>query len=98
VFSYRALRIARGDATPLAGFEQDDYVAAGGADRRTLADLVEELAHLRAADLCLFRALGPDDWRRTGTASDNPFIACAFPYVLAGHETHHRNVLAERYL
>src|SRR5215813_13753345 len=26
VFAYRALRIARGDSTPLAGFEQDDYV------------------------------------------------------------------------
>jgi len=98
VFSYRALRIARGDATPLAGFEQDDYVATGGADRRSLDDLVTELAHLRAADLCLFRGLTAEDWRRTGTASGSPFIACAFPYVLAGHETHHRRVLAERYL
>ena len=26
IFAYRALRIARGDQTPLAGFEQDDYV------------------------------------------------------------------------
>ena len=29
VFSYRALRIARNDKTPLAGFEQDDYVKYG---------------------------------------------------------------------
>ena len=26
IMSYRALRIARGDATPIEGFEQDDYV------------------------------------------------------------------------
>src|SRR5262245_43161256 len=98
VFAYRALRIARGDATPLAGFEQDDYVAAAGSDRRRLADLVDELAHLRAANLLLFRSLQPADWERRGTASDNPVVACAFPYILAGHETHHRRVLAERYL
>ena len=38
IFAYRALRIARGDQTPLAGFEQDDYVKNGpfarGADGR----------------------------------------------------------------
>src|ERR1700736_2650276 len=26
VFTYRAMRIARGDQTPLPGFDQDDYV------------------------------------------------------------------------
>jgi len=98
IFAYRALRIARGDPTPLPGFEQDDYVAASGSDRRRLADLVEELAHLRAASLLFFRSLQPGDWERRGTASNNPFVACAFPYILAGHETHHRRVLAERYL
>ncbi len=98
VFAYRALRIARGDATPLASFEQDDYVAAAGSDRRRLADLLDELAHLRAANLLFFRSLQPSDWERRGTASDKPFVACAFPFILAGHETHHRHVLAERYL
>lgn len=98
VFAYRALRIARGDATPIEGFEQDDYVAASGADGRKLADLVDELAHLRAANLIFFRSLTPAAWERRGTASNNPFVACAFPYLLAGHEAHHRRVLAERYL
>ena len=98
VFAYRALRMARGDQTPLAAFEQDDYVASSAADRRTLADLVDEFAHLRAANLLMFRNLEPAAWERTGTASDNPFVVCAFPYILAGHERHHRRVLAERYL
>jgi hypothetical protein len=30
VFTYRALRIARGDTTPMEGFEQDDYVRERG--------------------------------------------------------------------
>ena len=98
VFSYRALRIARGDQTPLPGFEQDDFVAASHADRRPLADLVAELEHLRAANLLFFRSLEPAAWERTGTAAGKPFVACAFPWILAGHEAHHRRVLAERYL
>ncbi len=42
IFTYRALRIARCDQTPLASFEQDDFVKNGGFAARTLADLVEE--------------------------------------------------------
>src|SRR5271157_2151472 len=36
IFTYRALRIARGDQTPLEGFEQDDYVKNGPFARRPL--------------------------------------------------------------
>ena len=34
VFTYRALRFARGDATPLPGFEQDDWVRHAGCGER----------------------------------------------------------------
>ena len=98
VFAYRALRMARGDQTPLAPFEQDDYVARSGSDRRTLADLGAELEHLRAANVLFFRGLEPAAWERTGTANDCSFVVCAFPWILAGHENHHRRVLSERYL
>ena len=47
VFAYRAMRIARADKTPLAGFEQDDYVRAGGFEKRTLADLAGEFDAIR---------------------------------------------------
>src|SRR5579863_9957697 len=51
IFAYRAMRIARGDQTPLAGFEQDDYVRAARFSERKLADLVEEYADVRQASL-----------------------------------------------
>ena len=47
IFAYRALRIARGDKTPLSGFEQDDYVREGSYARRKIAELLEEFLHLR---------------------------------------------------
>jgi hypothetical protein len=98
IMSYRALRIARGDATPLPGFEQDDYVPAGGFDRRTLADLGEELSAIRRATVALFLHLDSDALARRGTASGNPFTPRALAYVIAGHERHHVGIVKARYL
>src|ERR1700757_5250868 len=49
IFTYRALRIARCDQTPLPGFEQDDFVKNGGFAERTLANLAEEFGMVRNA-------------------------------------------------
>ncbi len=98
IMGYRALRIARGDATPLPGFEQNDYVPAGGFDRRTLADLSEEFAAVRQATLHLLRHFAPEALTRRGTASGNPFTPRALAYVIAGHERHHVEILRTKYL
>jgi hypothetical protein len=97
IFAYRALRIARADKTPLAGFEQDDYVRAGGFEKRTLADLVNEFDVIRKSTLFLFRGLEDDAWIRQGTASDNPLTVRALAYMIAGHELHHRRIFLEKY-
>ncbi|HVB32277.1 MAG TPA: DinB family protein [Gemmatimonadaceae bacterium] len=98
IFTYRALRISRGDATPLAGFDQDAYVAAAQADRRSLADLVAEFQAVRAATLALFGAMGAQDSRRAGSANAVPVTARALAYIAAGHELHHVGILRDRYL
>src|ERR1700722_1322390 len=56
IFGYRALRIARGDTTPLPGFEQDDYVPNAGSNERTLDDLLQELLIVRQSTLALVRS------------------------------------------
>ncbi len=98
IFSYRALRIARGDTQPLPGFEQDDYVRAAAADRLSWADLIKEYAAVRQASLALFRSLRPEDYLRVGMASGNPLSARAAAYVVAGHELHHLHILGRDYL
>lgn len=98
VFAYRALRFARADATPLPGFEQDDFVRAANFDRRPLADLLAEFESVRRASLSLFRGMTDEELMRPGTASDKPFVVRAIPFILAGHEIHHLRVLRERYL
>ncbi len=97
IFTYRALRIARGDHTPLPGFEQDDFVKNGGFAARTLADLVEEFGAVRGASITLFRSFDDDAWSRGGVASEKQVTVRALAFITAGHQIHHRMILEEQY-
>src|SRR5262249_12463575 len=97
IFTYRALRIGRGDHTPLAGFEQDDFVKNGGFANRTLADLAEEFGAVRNASIRLFRSFDEGAWSRRGVASQKEVTVRALGFMTAGHQIHHRMILEERY-
>ena len=97
VFAYRAMRIARGDTKPLAGFTQNEYVAATDFNARTLADLVEEFSLQRRANVLCFRPLSEAEILRRGTASDNPVSARALLFILYGHAAHHIESLKADY-
>jgi putative aminopeptidase FrvX len=98
VMSYRLLRIARGDSTPLPGFDQDAYVSNVDFDAYSLSDLIEDYISVRRATMTLVRGLADDAWSRMGTASSAPMSARALAYVIAGHELHHLRILKEKYL
>ena len=98
IFSYRALRFARRDETPLPGFEQDDYVPAGAFGRRTIRSLLDEFRVVREATVHLFQNLDEEALSRSGIASENRMSVRALAWVIAGHERHHRGVIRERYL
>jgi DinB superfamily len=97
VFAYRALRIGRGDTTPLPSFDDKAYVPEIRAGERTLADLAGEWGDVRRASIALFRNLPAPAWRRRGVASDQPISVRALAYIIAGHVRHHLEGLAARY-
>jgi len=97
IMAYRALRIARGDETPLPGFDENAYVPIAKFDARSLADLVGELRTTRAATLALLRTFDTDAWRRRGTASGKPVSVRALAFIIPGHERHHLDILRTRY-
>lgn len=97
VFAYRALRIARGDTTPLAGFEQDDYVAAACSDTRSIADLLEAYDAQRRASIALLKSFDTATWLRRGTASSATISVRALGYIIAGHELYHLADFKARY-
>ncbi len=97
VFAYRALTAARGDRTPLPGFDENEYVAAAGFDRRPLAELAAELAAVRAATVALFSGLAAEETARRGVANGTEISVRALAWIIAGHQRHHLRVLGERY-
>jgi len=97
IFSYRALRIARGDQTLLPGFDENEYVRTAGSDQRTLADLARELAAVRESTVLLFESFPDEVWSRMGNANGTPMSVRALAYVVAGHPMHHLRLLRERY-
>jgi len=98
VFGFRAFHIARGDPSSLPSMEQEGYVTNARAERRPLADLLDELELVRRAHVWMFHAFDREAWERIGIAAGVHFRARALPFVMAGHEIHHRRVLVERYL
>jgi hypothetical protein len=97
IFGMRATCIARGERAALPGFEQDDYVAEGQFELRTIDSLQGEFELLRGANVAMFKGLTDDRWRREGTASGASISVRALAWILAGHVDHHLDVLRERY-
>ena len=98
MFGVRAMAFARGDRSHFPSFDENEYAANSGADRRRLADLVEELAAVRRATVLLLLSFDDGAWRRRGVASGCEFTVRSLAWIIAGHSRHHRRVLAERYL
>src|SRR5436305_6143287 len=98
VFGYRLLAIARGEANPLPGFDENDYAKNAHFDSWPLGALADSIALVRRANVLLARNLSDDDWNRRGIANKNETTALALAFTLLGHERHHLKVLRERYL
>jgi uncharacterized damage-inducible protein DinB len=98
IFAYRALRFARQDKTPLAGWDENTYAPHVNATARSLKKLADELSHLRATTIDLFESFTPEMLTRKGVANNNEMSVAVLGFVIAGHETHHSKILVERYL
>ena len=97
VLSYRLMRIARGDQTPLPRFDEKTVAANSNADSRALSDLVDEPALVRASTLALAKSLDDTAVARRGVVGEWTLTARALAFIIAGHFEHHVNVLRDRY-
>lgn len=98
IMSYRLLRVARGDSTPLAGFNENDYVAAASFNDHNIRKLIHDFAMVRASTVSLCLELSDDAWLRKGTVNNYSVTARSIAYMIAGHELHHYHMIKERYL
>lgn len=98
IFAYRALRIARGDATPLPGWDENAYTPESGAADRSLESIIDELESVREATVTLLQGLPESAWSRSGTANGRPVTVRAIAWMMAGHLLHHLAIIQDRYL
>ena len=98
IFAYRALRFARNDKAELPGFEENDYVDEANAIKRSIQDLLTELAVVRQATLSLFKSFSNEELLRIGIASNNQMSVRALGFTIIGHQNHHQRVFEEKYL
>ncbi len=98
VFVYRALSIARGEKTSLPGFDENEYARNGNANQLSSQALLAEYESVRRATLSLFENMSDEASKKTGQANNKPASARALGFCIAGHEQHHVEVIAERYL
>lgn len=97
IFSYRLLRVARGDATPLPGFEQNDYIPTAHFNDRPLGDLLSDFESVRQSTTRLLVGLPSDAWSRKGIVNGHPVTARGIAVLIAGHALWHTKILRERY-
>ena len=98
IFAYRALRISRGDKTPLPGFEENNYVPFAFANSRSIDSLLMEYQNVRKATISFFESLNQEQLLFLGIASNTDISVRAIGFIITGHQNHHLNVITERYL
>ncbi|MAL19184.1 MAG: hypothetical protein CL670_05225 [Balneola sp.] len=98
VFAYRALAFSRRDPSPLPSMEQDDYVKYSNYNSRTIHNLANEYLAVRIASIHLFQNMTKEMISLKGTASGVEFTVRSFPFIIAGHELHHLEIIKEKYL
>ena len=98
IMAYRLLRIARNDATPLPGFDQDEYVKHSGHSKLDFETMLEEFETVRKSNLFLIQSLTEEQLNNRGSANNYPLSARALLFIIAGHLKHHIGVIKERYL
>jgi len=97
VFSYRLTRIARGDSTPLPGFDENAWAKTAPHRKRRIADVVDEMIAVRRSTIALVESLDDATIANRGVANNNPVSARALCWIMAGHTQHHLDILRERY-
>jgi hypothetical protein len=97
VFGYRTFGMSRGDEGPFPGFDDESYVKRSGAAARPLAELANEFAMVRFANLAALKPLDAAAWRLGGVANGKPATVRAIAFMMVGHPRHHMNLLHTHY-
>jgi len=92
------LCISKNEKQSLPCFDENEYVKNGNFNFRNINSLLEEFKYLRHANILLFSSFDEIILRRKGIACNNEMSLNALIFIIAGHTTHHINILKSKYL
>ncbi len=98
VFAYRALCFARDTSIHQPAYDQDVYVENADYHGRGLLGIAEEYRVVRDNSIIFFKTVNDDTSQNMGSASDYNMSLRTIPFIIAGHELHHRKVIEEKYI
>lgn len=98
LWGYRILRIARGDARELPGYDRDVFAQCASLDRIPLVNVLKDYRAVRASTISLLKNLPEEATTRVGQFNDHILSVRASAYIIAGHERHHLDIIKDRYL
>lgn len=98
MFAFRGLTMARSDDADLPSMDQDEWAARSNAHDRPLAQMAEEWIAVRRSTVHLFASMESGAAGRRGRASGYDFTVRSFPWIIAGHELWHRQLIERFYV
>lgn len=98
IFSYRALRIARGDKENQPGFDENEYANRSHYDLRDWDSLKQELLVLMESTGYLFENMNQTELSELGLSNQVPMTPRTIGFLTAAHRWHHINIIKNRYL
>lgn len=96
VFGYRAMRLARHDATPLPGFDENAYMQPADFNRCPIGELLAQFELARRSHVLMLHHLPAEAWLYRGMVNGHAMTTRAVACVMAGHAQHHLNILRKR--
>ena|SRR5215204_1427098 len=97
IMSYQALMLARKDGSVRPGFDEKLHVQNANAYNRTVPALIEEIIIARAATKSLFAGFDDETLLRTAINWQYEISVLAMGFTIIGHQSHHLNIIEDRY-
>ena len=97
MFQNRAFRISRGEPRALSGFDQDRYVKNLPHIVRSVESIRDEYETIRKSTFLLYAGLTKVEMKLQGRVGNYILSLPSIPFIIAGHEIHHLNILRDKY-
>jgi hypothetical protein len=98
IMLYRAIRISRGDKTPLPGYDENMLIAQARVNEMNWDQLKALFSNSRQNSFFYFNHMTSEELKIIGMFSNLQINVEKIGYLIAGHLDHHLQILKERYL